>query len=148
MSEKYFLQLNFQMHYFCILMRKKKYILFCLWLAFSIVMGHNIVPHHHHEEDMVDVPGGHHHNDADDNDLADFFSHFAHSSYTTTVTYVTCDHHIEPVKKKTPVQEAFVCSAFFCTNEFYIPLDLPDRYELPVSSDHSQRLPSRAPPLS
>lgn len=147
-AKKYFLQLIFQMHYFCILMRKKKFILFCLWLAFSLVMGHNIVPHHHHEEDMVNAPGGHHHNDEDDNDLADFFSHFAHASYTTTVTYVNCDQHIEVVKKKTPVPATIVSYTLFSNNEFYIPPHSPDWEEFAVSSEHSLRLPSRAPPLS
>jgi hypothetical protein len=131
-------------------MRKKHFVLFSLWLALSIVLGHNIVPHHHHDDDheITTLPGEkHHHDDDDENVLADFFSHFAHGSYTSTATYLTSKPHEETIVKKSLFQVVLLSGSFYINCEFHVPQHPPDWGEFPSANIHLERLPSRAPPI-
>lgn len=70
-------------------MLKNYRIITILIFAYTLVLGHSIIPHHHHDEDHSIKESSHHHNDHDsdhhDNDdesLADDFEHYIHSGDT------------------------------------------------------------------
>lgn len=130
-------------------MRNQRFILFWLWLAFAVVLGHNVVPHHHQDQETGAIPGDpHHHGDEDDNALADFFSHFAHSSSTTTVTFLDGSHTLQVDLKQTPAEPALLTDLHFSAYDIFIPQQLPSWSGLLLSPDFSRHLPSRAPPLA
>lgn len=132
-------------------MRKKRFILFSIWLALSIVLGHNIVPHHHHSDADHSAAGvpevQHHQNENDENPLADFFSHFAHGSYTSTVTYLTVQSQEDTLVEKSVFQAAILSGSFIINYKFQVLPHSPDWGEFTSSYDHSLRLPARAPPV-
>jgi hypothetical protein len=69
-------------------MLKKYAILFCLLIAYTIVLAHSIIPHHHHHEDHeTEQTSTHHHDDDkddhDDSGLAHDFANFLHAGSTT-----------------------------------------------------------------
>ena len=129
-------------------MRYKHFVLFWTWLAFSVVLGHNIVPHQHHYEQEAAANPGNFHQEKEESGLAGFFSHFAHGSCTTTITYLNGGHTRPVVLKKTEARPAPCLSAVFSTCEVFIPIQSPGRDEPLLSTDLFRRLPSRAPPLA
>lgn len=63
-------------------MLKKYSIITILLFAYTIVLGHSIIPHHHHHNDSQETKqADHHHNDHDDDhsSLADDFENYVHS---------------------------------------------------------------------
>jgi hypothetical protein len=70
------------------MMKRKSLSIFCLLLAYIILLGHNIIPHHHHEthSDVIVHHDTHHMHDIDqdEQDLGHLFSHFVHPEYAFT----------------------------------------------------------------
>lgn len=44
-------------------MPKRNFITFLLLSAYTIVLGHSIIPHHHHDKEHIDEQSSHHHDD-------------------------------------------------------------------------------------
>lgn len=74
-------------------MLKRYTALLFIGIAYTILLGHSIIPHHHHDNnhDLTEhhQTGHHHDSDEESNDLSHLFSHFIHAAdgFTATVNY-------------------------------------------------------------
>lgn len=130
-------------------MHNKHFMLFWLCLAYSVVLGHSIVPHHHHDEqeEMEHHEGDQH--DDHHHGVADFFSYFAHGSHTNTPIYHFSDQHDVVSKSTTKPFILFVeIPLIFDFSEIiscsHHPPDLP--FKLATLNFPDPRSP-RAPPI-
>jgi hypothetical protein len=124
----------------------KKYIsIFFLVVCYTIILGHNIIPHHHHDKD--DIFQHHHHGEEDEsNNLNHLFSHFQHQTDEIVFTHLQKNDY-SLFKVDLPIAEAFTFS--FNLNGLII---LPILYERPPiyhAYSSPDLLPSglRAPPI-
>ncbi len=63
-------------------MLKKHIAILMMFIAYAIMIGHEIVPHHHHHnvEEVAEHHTDHHHHSTDDGGLSHLLSHFIHSA--------------------------------------------------------------------
>ncbi|CAN5166948.1 hypothetical protein BH09BAC5_BH09BAC5_13920 [soil metagenome] len=130
-------------------MRNKHFILFWLCLAFSVVLGHSIIPHHHHDDlEAMEHHDGEHHDD-DENGIAGFFSHFSHTSHINISIIQITSREDVIYKTKWNAQTFFaVLPSQFSLLEIipgvHHPPDLPDAHTTLIFPFARS---SRAPPV-
>jgi hypothetical protein len=125
---------------------KKYTILSLLFLAYTIVLAHSVVPHHHHDEDYEMEQTSHHHDDDHDDDsgLASDFANFIHSG-------TTGDFHQQPELNIScnAIATAYVIAIFdFQIKPIETPpsIDWPDGDNIPIDQQCLFSKGLRAPP--
>lgn len=106
------------------MMLKKYTAIFFLTVAYSFLLGHNIIPHHHVDHDHNSITehhqtNHHHSGDGDSEDLIHFFSHFIHSTDALTTTAI---HNISNNFSKQQPSLYAVLPDNFSLSEIQIPL--------------------------
>ena len=119
-----------------------------MFTAYTILLGHNIIPHHHHDN-RHDLTEHHHenhnHDDEDGENLSDLFSHFIHSADGFTLAHTNSINN-------TFSKQVFIAVAAlpfdFYSDEFLIPplLHKPPAERFIYVSSHSLSSGLRAPP--
>lgn len=126
-------------------MFKKRTAILFLYLAYALLLGHNIIPHHHHHHEHL--PGHHtthhhHDKDADSHGLKHLFAFFVHAAdgFTFTTT-----QHSQFIKHYCGVA---ILNNNFSLDEFLIRplLDKPPEELLIIISPHTHPSGLRAPP--
>jgi hypothetical protein len=103
-------------------MLRKYAILSLLLLAYTIVLGHSIIPHHHHHNEHETEQTTHHHDDDHDensegSDLSHGFENYLHSGNTADFHQQTnIIHSISP---------ATIITLFAAFNFKVLPIELP-----------------------
>jgi hypothetical protein len=137
--------------YICFVLIKKYIAILFLSVAYSILLGHNIVPHHHHdhEHEITESHHSHEHDNNDDdeshNDLSHLFSHLIHSA--DGISFITT-HNITNTFSKQQLSLVAILPDNFLQNDFLIPplLQKPPAEHLVYISPHALIYGLRAPP--
>lgn len=130
-------------------MLKKHTAILLMFTAYTILLGHNIIPHHHHntDHDLTEHHQTSHNHDSeeDSENLSDILSHFIHSSDGFTFTG---SHNISNTISKQLLSFVAVLPCNFFLDEFLIPplLHKPPAEHFIYISPHSLSSGLRAPP--
>lgn len=123
-------------------MLKNSFKIFSLFIAFTIVMAHSIIPHHHEEATE------HHANSHnDESPLSDAFSHFQHFTPANENGFI---HHIVAFKYATNLHPPTYCTPAFVFHflkiDETVPLGFTDIPGNPFPKYHLSSFLLRGPP--
>jgi hypothetical protein len=104
-------------------MLKKHAILSLLLLAYTIVLGHSIIPHHHHHDEHHETEQTSHHHD-DDHDEKNEDSDFSHGLENYLHSGNTADFH-QQTNIVHSISPATIIKLFTVFNFKVLPIELP-----------------------
>lgn len=123
-----------------------------LFVAYAILLGHNLIPHHHHDHDSTAKhhSHGHHDNGNDENksdDLNHILTHFMHSAEGFSFLI---SHNIPNTLLKQHIPLVAVLPYNFSIDELQVPhlRDKPPAVYLVYISPHFHPSGLRAPPAT
>ncbi|MBL7922282.1 MAG: hypothetical protein JNJ40_18350 [Bacteroidia bacterium] len=119
-------------------MLKKYSILAFLFFAYTLVLGHSIVPHHHHHDDFETEQQAHHDADDDDHDHDKGDSDLAHGFENYLHTGTTADIH-QQSNSILLVSPAIISTIFAVFNFELRPIELPPPLRRP-NNDYFPKL--------